>query len=625
MNTNIRVDRVINKSCIIRKKGALHAYCSKCGKMIMQDSYNIKKHGDACGFREVDFPDIYREDEDFVYVWRFDEQYLYFIVYTPQLVFRPGFKDRYQGGQWKKVFAAAFERNGKSITEKGIYNLDYWISCIENKNAERLPMRSLNAVPDRQILKVCFPVVADVYSLKMFVEIYRNKGYGYREIVSENEAELMIRKMHGKEMRPFKIGKMEPEDSEIFMVEGEVVEKNDQLVLAFHVSLAGRQSLEYRKMEFYGLVSENYCYIPDPVDLKLLFSHPVECRIPAQDLQCFMERYPSFGLKMYLDYGGKNILIPLLGANYNSKLELFAKAGCSAIADNYMMRLIMFVEERGQVSNIREIFGVPVKVLRKLDHNCIYVSGVFEGIASAWNADPAFVNFPSISSCLCRFFSANKFLFKKEKGGFRGTGEIPQITEASKEEKLRFFRYLGQAGRTQEDYVLFRDYMYMSRRLGVYVDGIRPKNIKRAHDEALLRSQELREKQDEAGFWKQTHKESYQALASDYGDEAELFAEDEYVIRVPDYPRELVMESAALHHCVRMYVSWVIDGDTRILFLRKKSKPDEPFATIEVKRGKVIQLKAAFNQKAPAKAQRFVQRWATVKKLGVDTRDIGIV
>lgn len=619
---SVRVDRVINKNCIIRKNGSLYACCSKCGKRVMQDRYNLKKHGETCGFRDVDFADIYREYEDFVYAWRFDGQYLYFIVYTPQLVLRPGFKDRYQGGQWKKVFAASFERKGKCIEEQGLHSLDYWISCIEDKSTERASMRSLNAVPDVQILKACFPVIADVYSLKMFVEIYRNKGYAYREIVSESEAELMLKRLHGESLRPFFIGKMEPKEAEVFRIDGKVVEHDNELILVFHVCLGGHRKLGWRKMEFCGLVSEDFCYIPDPVDLELLFMHPLECGISAQELHRFAERYSSFGLKMYLDYGGKNVLLPLLGANYNSKLELFAKAGCSAIADMYVGHLRRFVEELDQSSNIREIFGLPVKVLRKLDHECVMVSNVFYGLVNAWNADPSFLNLPSISPCLCRFFNENRSYWPDEAGRYRRFNEIPQIVEASKDEKLRFFRYLGQAGRSREDYILYRDYMSMSRRIGVYVDGVRPKDIKRAHDEVLLRCQELKEKQDEAGFWKQTHAKSYQELASDYGDDAELFADDEYVIRVPDYPRELVMESAALHHCVRMYVSWVIAGDTRILFLRRKAKPDEPFATLEVKNGYVIQLKAAFNQKAPREAQRFVKRWAKVKRLWIDTRDI---
>jgi len=619
---NVRIDRVINKSCIIRKNGSLYAYCSKCGKMVMQDHYNMKKHGDSCGFRTVDFADIYREMEDFVYAWRFDEQYLYFIVYTPQLVLRPGFKDRYQGGQWKKVFVASFERNGKKIVEQGLHNLDYWISCIENKSTERVPMCSLNAVPDVQILRAYFPVIADIYSLKMFVEIYRNRGYAYTELLSESEAESLLREMHGKACRPFMMGMMKPDDDDVFQVDGRVVEYDNELVLVFHVCLGGRRDLGWRKMEFYGLVSEHYCYVPDPVDLGLLFLHPIECEIPVQDLQRFAEKYPSFGLKIYLEYGGKNVMIPLLGATYNSKLELFAKAGCSAIADVYMEKLKWFVERVDQASNVRDIFGLPVKVLRKLDHECMMVYNVFESLVNVWNTDPSFLNLPSLSACLCRFFDENRMLCRDEMGRFRQMNAIPEIAEASKEEMLRFFRYLGQPGRTQEDYVLYRDYMSMSRRIGVYVDGVRPKNIKRAHDEVLRRSQELKEKQDEAGFWNQTHKESYQALASDYGDEAERFSDDEYVIRVPDCPRELVMESAALHHCVRMYVPWVIAGDTRILFLRKKSKPKESFATLEVKGSRVIQLKAAFNHKAPVDAQRFVKRWAKVKRLRIDTADI---
>jgi len=55
-----------------------------------------------------------------------------------------------------------------------------------------------------------------------------------------------------------------------------------------------------------------------------------------------------------------------------------------------------------------------------------------------------------------------------------------------------------------------------------------------------------------------------------------------YVIVVPQTPSELVVEGQQLSHCVGSYVNRVINGTSRILFLRREEDPNKPYVTVEV-------------------------------------------
>lgn len=97
--------------------------------------------------------------------------------------------------------------------------------------------------------------------------------------------------------------------------------------------------------------------------------------------------------------------------------------------------------------------------------------------------------------------------------------------------------------------------------------------------------------------------------------------EDKYTIQALRKIKEMNYESSKLHHCVRIYTDLVVRGNTKIFFLREKGNLDEPFATIEVAGKQIIQLKAICNRKAPQQAQRFVRKWAKIKKLEIVSGD----
>ena len=149
-----------------------------------------------------------------------------------------------------------------------------------------------------------------------------------------------------------------------------------------------------------------------------------------------------------------------------------------------------------------------------------------------------------------------------------------------------------------------------------------PANLKQAHDMAVDIKTDMENHKMAEAFRRQVSSPEYLELTTNTETDKEIFGKDPYVVKAPSVPRELVEESAAMHHCVRMYADLVAKGATKIFFLRQRKQQSVPFVTIEVNGKRVIQVKAAYNKKADIRAQRFVRKWAAVKGLQITTPDM---
>jgi len=73
------------------------------------------------------------------------------------------------------------------------------------------------------------------------------------------------------------------------------------------------------------------------------------------------------------------------------------------------------------------------------------------------------------------------------------------------------------------------------------------------------------------------------------------FANDDFVLIPPKTANEIVKEGHTLHHCVHSFVEKVAKGECLILFIRQKDNVKEPFYTLEVRNGRVIQIHGMAN------------------------------
>ena len=73
----------------------------------------------------------------------------------------------------------------------------------------------------------------------------------------------------------------------------------------------------------------------------------------------------------------------------------------------------------------------------------------------------------------------------------------------------------------------------------------------------------------------------------------------EFILRHPRDVKELEQEGRELHHCVANYLDRIVAKETDVMFLRKKSEPDKPFFTVELKNNIIVQCRTFKNKTDP--------------------------
>ena len=179
-------------------------YCGRCGKRQLLDQYNLMKHEQTCNpsDRNPKIGNAYAVDQqprksqirltdDVVLVeernyWGYRLEgtegdggvasgILKLSVCIPILIKIPGFTDRFSGMEWAPIFVAEFPtgaRNPRILCNETGYEMDVLLAFIRARHIRPISMES-----DRKVIRRVFPGLIDIYSLEMFVHIYRNKGY----------------------------------------------------------------------------------------------------------------------------------------------------------------------------------------------------------------------------------------------------------------------------------------------------------------------------------------------------------------------------------------------------------------------------------------------------------------
>lgn len=592
---------ILNKHCFIKKDNSL--YCSKCGKKQLQDTYNMKRHMTECKFKSYDFLQIFEDDNNYSYAFLEEKDRLCFYVFSNQLQLRPGFKDRYIGGKWIKKYRAYIYKNEKKIIEKGLYNIDIWfkkfldidkIPCLNNKN----PIEIIHNV---------FPNILDIYSYGMFLDIYRQKGFIQKEYNIYEESECDRKNIYKEDMEKSTFKK----ETKAFITS---FKKFNEIFLEINIIINGKKEKV--------IVSENYCYSKSPIELKNLMS---SCKIfyNYDEIKEFDEKYPSFMIRNYIANNGFNLIIPLLGPNYNKCLELLSKSGLSILAER--LEIIMKEDKCINIhaNNLKDIFGLPIKILRKLQEFHVPEKWI-ELFSKLYKYNPSYLNVERFSAAYLDFIKYNNITHNKE---FKPNyNKISNVSKWSDKDIFNTLKYLSkQTKRIGDDdiYTYYKDYINICYKLGEFVSGKTPKNLIEAHDKAnaiyIVKSDEITAR----NFSKAVESKKYRCLSSNYFEEENELKDEDYEIILPKTPYDLIKESTELRHCVKTYIDKVANKNTFILFLRKKESIQKPFATIEVLPNlTLIQLKAYCNTKAPDDAQKFVKKWAKIKKLKINSYDI---
>lgn len=83
----------------------------------------------------------------------------------------------------------------------------------------------------------------------------------------------------------------------------------------------------------------------------------------------------------------------------------------------------------------------------------------------------------------------------------------------------------------------------------------------------------------------------------------------EYQFIYPDSTQDIKDEAVSQNNCVASYIDKVIDGQCHIMFLRKKSKPNDSLVTIEIRDNKIVQARRRFNDPVTEEDQVAIDKW----------------
>jgi hypothetical protein len=132
-----------------------------------------------------------------------------------------------------------------------------------------------------------------------------------------------------------------------------------------------------------------------------------------------------------------------------------------------------------------------------------------------------------------------------------------------------------------------------------------PRDLKTAHNEVMSRV-----KSNKAELMNNAIATLFESLQNRYN-----FVRKDLCVRVPKSADEIVAEGHILRHCVGVgsYIEDMAKGKLLILFVRRMENLDEPFFTLEVKDGLIIQCRGNGNMGMTEEVKKFADEFAKKK------------
>ena len=167
---------------------------------------------------------------------------------------------------------------------------------------------------------------------------------------------------------------------------------------------------------------------------------------------------------------------------------------------------------------------------------------------------------------------------------------------------LRADRGRGRYNNMQYAVSEYRDYLDMCVKLGYDMGNsfvLYPKDLRQAHDKAQGRVKAKADAQMRRDF-----KAAMKSISGHLD-----FEDDGMKMVLPANAEDLAAEGNALHHCVGSYANRVARKECVILFLRQTEELDKPFYTVEVRSGKIAQVRGFHNGDPTPEVERFMAKW----------------
>lgn len=252
---------------------------------------------------------------------------------------------------------------------------------------------------------------------------------------------------------------------------------------------------------------------------------------------------------------------------------------------------------------------------------------------------------------LCKFIEVHNIVHWK-------LTDYSYFKESKSKDLIAILQYMNSINKYNVDYLEFLNYytkmlfkeswieiettgVKFTKPLSLYLDYLRvyesceeynlflddynlyPTALKASHD---MLSQILNDYHEEQALrLKEIHAERELAMNERFVDAVnkysylEVLDKDDYLLKLPKDVDDLRREGFELKHCVAGYKYSIINGHSKILFLRKKSNENKAFATIEVVKNRVAQVRGYDNKDIEESALIFIEKWANKNNLDTNT------
>jgi len=483
--------------------------------------------------------------------------------------------------KWQQIYAASFRVGSKDVLQRGKHNLDFYVP----KLAEMLCL-NVEGTLESAIEEVFQTWVKDYPE---FFKILRNKGFTGKEYLDSKKIELYLNE-NASENKLIKFSWLGYAQINAFTV-------NDQKYLKVAAYVEGKRVISF-------LVGEDEFYIGEKSGkIAKILSEIKYCKYDQKEIQDF---YPKYRLIEFINAGGTNLLIPLIGEYFDSSIEKLMKSECYTFADSfYLHKKYINAEE----SEFKEIFKVPAKVLRKLTISAAKQKGVLKILKKTRETAPEYLQTDIISESLIQFLKYNVLV----PYGGRRTTDIPGFKNMTKQTKLRISRTVSKLS-TAADYGLYVDYLNMCNAMQEPIQIEIKGDISTIHDTKLKTYMEFMDRNRDFLFQGKIGDSDYKELE---------MIDETYIVVMPKSVDDIYREGRAMSNCVSTYIPRILDGSCYILFLRETKSPDVSFGTLEVRGNLLYQAKARFNCKLSYEAQKFLsEKYCREKNLSISTCDI---
>ena len=588
---------------LIKTKWSNGYYCSKCGKLLPNDRYNMEKHSAICWKRPLHEADILEEYFNEVYTIEDQHKKIILTVNYPYVETLPDHDDSIAAVKWRTVYKFSFYngKNGSGICSKEGNDIPGRIMS-RIRDGEFLPGMEEEAA---QIIHRVFPEVLAVYDLRMFAYICTHKGFRYCKVLPEKEEKALLKLQPGDRSPKTELKGME---DNMFSLQAKVYRYSKETYIL-------RVTTQWKGENTVFLFSRGYAACSDLSRVEGFLERG--CRMTESSRKAaalFDKIYPEHLLSQYMKYSD-NILVPLIAPDYHKGMELAAKSGTALLAEN-MRSLQHFDWGPSCYDNLRHLFGLPTRVLRRLSRECITDEDI-KRLEEVFRYNPEFLNFEVITPSMMEYFQTVNVTHS----------DLPGIADKlTDEQQIRILRFLSKH---PEDGQAYCDYLQICEVLEEYVFGLTPTiPIAQARDEALKEVRNLGDIERETRFRIMTQSPYYLKLTTCMtSEDKEIFKDDDFVVIAPRQSRDLFIEGLNMHNCVSMYISSVAQGDSDIYFLRKKEAPGKSFGTLEVRpdgkgNRRLSQAKAFANGRLPEPAQKYLAKWCRIKKIIPDALDL---